>query len=137
MVWQYFVDPEKRLRWQPLQTAIENRPNQQGRLGPGASSHCAHGVGGNALREYLDWRPYRYFTNRFTPLGHGPHFFPGLETFEFIPTDTGTRVQYRFQLDCGPLTRLRFVMMRPGGRRMLARSGKTLGRVLDGDAPVA
>ena len=43
VVWQYFVDPEKRLRWQPLQTAVKNQPNQQGRLGPGASSHCAHG----------------------------------------------------------------------------------------------
>ncbi len=108
VLWQYFVDPEKRLRWQPLQTAIENQPNQQGRLGAGASSHCAHGLGGDALREYLDWRPYSYFTNRFTPLGRGPHFFPGIETFEFIPTDTGTRVDYRFRLeDCGPLTRLR------------------------------
>ena len=35
VVWQYFVDPEKRLRWQPLQTAIKNQPNQQGRLGAG------------------------------------------------------------------------------------------------------
>ena len=43
VVWQYFVDPEKRLRWQPLQTAIKNQPNQDGRFGPGASSHCAHG----------------------------------------------------------------------------------------------
>jgi Protein of unknown function (DUF2652) len=85
VLWQYFVDPEKRLRWQPLQTAIENQPNVQGRLGAGSSSHCAHGVGGDALREYLDWRPYSYFTNRFTPLARGPLFFPCIETFEFIP----------------------------------------------------
>src|SRR5215216_5474026 len=31
VLWQYFVDPEKRLRWQPLQTAIENQPNEIGR----------------------------------------------------------------------------------------------------------
>jgi uncharacterized protein YndB with AHSA1/START domain len=135
LVWQYFVDPEKRLRWQPLQTAIKNHPNRQGRLGPGASSHCAHGAGGDALREYLDWRPYSYFTNRFTPLGRGPHFFPGIETFEFIPTDDGTRVQYRFRLnDCGPVTRLRFLIVRPGGRRMLSRAGTTLREILDEDA---
>lgn len=134
VVWQYFVDPEKRLRWQPLQTAIKDQPNRQGRVGPGASSHCAHGVGGDALREYLDWRPYDYFTSRFTPLGRGPHFFPGIETFEFTPTDTGTLVQYRFQLeDRGPLTRLRFLIIAPGGRRMLGRSGRTLRKILDED----
>ena len=135
VLWQYFVDPEKRLRWQPLQTAIENRPNRHGRLGAGASSHCAHGVGGDALREYVDWRPYSYFTNRFTPLGRGPLFFAGVETFQFIPTDTGTRVDYRFRLeDGGPLMRLRFRILRPAERRVLSRSQKALRRILDEDA---
>ena len=135
LLWQYFVDPEKRLRWQPLQTAVKNQPNRQGRLGPGASSHCAHGFGGDALREYLDWRPYRYFTNRFTPLGRSPLFFPCIETFEFAPSDTGTRVNYRFRLeDRGLLTRLRFRIVRPGGRSVLSRSEKTLRRILDEDA---
>jgi len=81
VVWQYFVEAEKRLRWQPLQTAVKNQPNRQGRLGAGASSHCAHGIHGDALREYLDWRPYSYFTNRFTPLGRGPLFVRLIETF--------------------------------------------------------
>ncbi|MGH2993845.1 MAG: SRPBCC family protein [Solirubrobacterales bacterium] len=135
VVWQYFVDPEKRLRWQPLQTAVKNQPNQQGRLGPGASCHCAHGAGGDVLREYLDWRPYSYFTNRLTPLRRGPLFFPCIETIEFTTTDAGTMVHYRFRLkDCGPLTRLRFLIIRPGGRRVLSRSGKTLRRILDEDA---
>jgi uncharacterized protein YndB with AHSA1/START domain len=135
VVWQYFVDPEKRLRWQPLQTAIENRPNREGRLGPGASSHCAHGVGGDILREYLDWRPYSYFTNRLAPLGRGPFFFPCIETFEFIPTDAGTTVHYRFRLeDRRRLTRLRMLIVGPGGHRMLRRSGKGLRRILDEDA---
>lgn len=134
VVWQYFVDPEKRLRWQPLQTAIKNRPNLEGRMGPGACSHCAHGVGGDALREYIDWRPYLYFTNRFTPLGRGPHFFKGLETFEFSPTGEGTRVRYGFRLeDSGRLTRLRFHLLRPGGQRLLGRSEEALRRVLDED----
>jgi len=134
VVWQYFVDPEKRLRWQPLQTAIKNQPNQHGRLGPGASSHCAHGVGGDVLREYLDWRPYSYFTNRFTPLARGPLFFQCIETFEFSPTDAGTLVHYRVRLeDRGPLTRLRFLIIGPGGRRMLSRAGKKLRRILDED----
>jgi hypothetical protein len=87
------------------------------------------------LREYLDWRPYSYFTNRFTPLGRAPLLFPCIETFQFIPTDTGTRVDYRLRLeDCGPLTRLRFRISRPAGRRVLSRSQKTLRRALDEDA---
>ena len=136
VVWQYFVDPDKRLRWQPLQTAVKNQPNRQGRLGPGASSHCAHGtVGGDVLREYLDWRPHSYFTNRLTPQGRGPLFFPCIETFEFTPTKAGTQVSYRFRLEgCGPLTRLRFLIVRRGGRRILSRSGRTLRRILDEDA---
>jgi uncharacterized protein YndB with AHSA1/START domain len=135
VLWQYFVDPEKRLRWQPLQTAIENRPNAQGRLGAGSSSHCAHGMGGDALREYLDWRPYSYFTNRFTPLARGALFFPCIETVEFIPTETGTRVDYRLRLEHeGRLPRLRFQILRPIGRRVLTRSAKALRRALDEDA---
>jgi hypothetical protein len=135
VVWQYFVDAEKRLRWQPLQTAVNNQPNHHGRLGPGASSHCAHGVGGDVLREYLDWRPCSYFTNRVTPLGRGALFFPCIETFEFTPTDAGTIVHYRLRLeDRRPMTRLRFRIVGPGGRRMLIRAGTTLRRVLDEDA---
>lgn len=89
---------------------------------------------------YDDYGPnaparWTYFTNRFTPLGRGPLFFPCIETIEFTPTDAGTMVHYRFRLkDCGPLTRLRFLIIRPGGRRVLSRSGKTLRRVLDEDA---
>jgi hypothetical protein len=135
VVWQYFVEAEKRLRWQPLQTAVVNHPNPQGRLGPGASSHCAHGAHGDALREYLDWRPYSYFTNRFTPLGRGPLFLPCIETFEFAPTSGGTMVHYRYRLEKrGLLPRLRFLILRPGARRMLSRSGNMLRKILDEDA---
>ncbi len=55
---QYFVDPDKRVRWQPNQKALDTQPNELGRLGTGAASHCAHGLGPDALREYLDWSPY-------------------------------------------------------------------------------
>jgi uncharacterized protein YndB with AHSA1/START domain len=135
VLWQYFVDPEKRLRWQPNQTAIRNKPNEHGRIGAGASSHCAHGVGGDALREYLDWRPYKYFTNRFTPLSWVPMFFPGVETTEFIPTDAGTTmVHYRFRLkDRGRLMRLRFRSTLPIVRRVFIRSAERGMRVMQED----
>jgi hypothetical protein len=77
----------------------------------GASSHCAHGVGGDVLREYLDWRPFRYFTHRFTPLPGGFELAPpAIETVEFIPLeDGGTSVHWRWRLqDRGPEARSRF-----------------------------
>ena len=94
--------PEKRLRWQPFQTAVENQPNADGRMGPGGTIHCAHGeLGGDVLREYLDWRPFSYFTNRFTPLPNGDPLMPkSLETTEFIPLEGGaTTVQWRVRLE--------------------------------------
>ncbi|HEY5625331.1 MAG TPA: DUF2652 domain-containing protein [Dehalococcoidia bacterium] len=100
VVWQYFVEPGKRLRWQTMQTAITNRPNERGRQGTGSTSHCEHGDAGDGLREYLDWQPYRYFTCRFTPLeGYGGAPLM-LETTEFAPLeDGGTRVSYRIRAE--------------------------------------
>lgn len=102
VVWQYFVDPEKRLRWQPGQTAVTNQPNAAGRSGVGASSHCVHGDGeADGLREYLDWRPFQYFTNRWTPLPNGwTDFPPGTETYEFTRlANGGTGMSLRIRLD--------------------------------------
>lgn len=102
VLWQYCVDADKRLRWQQFQTAVETQPNADGRMGAGAASHCAHGeFGGDALREYLDWRPFSYFTNRFTPLGNGPPVMPhSIETNEFIPTGGGTTsMHWRVKLE--------------------------------------
>lgn len=100
VMWQYCVDPRKRLRWQPMQTAIYNRPNKQGRMAAGAASHCAHGPAGDLLREYVDWRPYEYFSIRTTPVSKRAFgLFPGHETLEFVPTEGGTRLYSRFKLD--------------------------------------
>ena len=111
IVWQYFVDPDKRLRWQTMQTSVKNQPNERGRQGVGSSSHCAHGVGGDVLREYLDWRPYNYYTHRFTPLPNGFELAPpAVETIEFFPLeDGGTSVHWRWRLqDRSPETRQQF-----------------------------
>lgn len=125
VLWQYWVDPEKRLRWQSGQTAIDNHPNQEGRLGAGATSHCAHGIIGNISREYIDWRPFRYFTNRTTPIGKGRLFLqPCMETTEFVPLkDGGTLVQFRVRLKHrGLFARLRFWL---SSRAVLARRHRT------------
>lgn len=102
--WQYLVEPGKRLRHVgAVETGIDIHPNADGRYGAGASSHCAHGENGDALREYLDWRPYDYFTCRVTPLpkpdGSVWKYAPkAIETYEFQPLDDGRRTLHRWML---------------------------------------
>jgi hypothetical protein len=138
ILWAYYVEPEKRLLWQPNQVAdgIKNRPNEGGRLGVGASSHCAHATGGDVLREYLDWRPFRYFTNRMTPLGGSLIVQRCIETTEFIPLENGTTmIQYRVRLqDRRRLARLRNRIMRPLYRMLFRRASEKLGKILETDA---
>ncbi len=100
--WQYLVEPEKRHRVvAAVESGIEFHPNSDGRLAAGASSHCAHGAGGDGLREYLDWRPYEYFTCRLSPIeADGVEFFTfvaALETYEFNDLGDG-RTNYRWLL---------------------------------------
>ncbi|MDP9336505.1 MAG: DUF2652 domain-containing protein [Actinomycetota bacterium] len=99
--WQYFVEPGKRLRHTAgAETGIEFTPNREGRVATGASSHCAHGAGGDGLREYLDWRPHEYFTCHLSPVeaeGVEPTIVEGLETYEFIDLGDG-RTEHRWLL---------------------------------------
>jgi hypothetical protein len=101
--WQYCVDPGKRLRHTgALETGVEFHPNAHGRIATGASSHCAHGDGADGLREYLDWRPYEYFTCRLSPVeadGIDPDFVAGLETYEFNVLDDD-RTEHRWLIRC-------------------------------------
>jgi uncharacterized protein YndB with AHSA1/START domain len=102
VVWQYYVQPGRRAEWSmdANETSIVFHPNEQGRLGAGASSHCAHAVGGDALREYLDWRPYEYFTSRLTPLA--PFLvlnIPFIETFSFNDLGDG-RTEFHWTVRC-------------------------------------
>ena len=53
-------------------------------------------VGGDALREYLDWRPYEYFTSRLTLLPPKPISpVPWIETFSFDDLGDG-RTKFRW-----------------------------------------
>lgn len=148
IAWQYFVDPEKRVRWQPNQTAVSYAPNEQGRIGVGASSHCAHGIGSDAVREYLDWRPFEYFTCRFTPLPGGPEVAPdAIETYEFTPDGEGgvsirwrVRVQDRTgdaleRFERGTASMARALDWGEPLRRALAEDAELLG-LPDPDAPM-
>lgn len=99
--WQYYVEPGKRLRHTAaVETGIEFIPNREGRVATGASSHCSHGSGSDGLREYVDWRPYEYFTCHLSPIeaeGVEPTILEGLETYEFIDLGDG-RTEHRWLL---------------------------------------
>jgi uncharacterized protein YndB with AHSA1/START domain len=118
LVWRYFVDPLERLRWSCRlldKNPDKSEPNALGRLGGGASFHCNHGPGGS-MREYVDWRPYSYFTCRTTAPLVGAFLTAGraTETFEFDSTDDGgTVVHYRLRLiDRGAFSKLTFLPAR-------------------------
>lgn len=142
VLWQYWVDPAKRLKWQTVQTAIDDRANSDGRLGVGATSHCAHGGDYDLLRRYIDWRPFSYFTCQVEPTKRSlqnPRSFlyvASTETTEFLPReDGGTVVQYRMRYrNRGRLFRL---MRRPlvtfSGPRTAAALGANLTRLLAED----
>ena len=76
LAWQYVVDPLERQRWACAQydkNPDRDEPNARGRLGAGAKSHCGHGPGPiEAFREFIDWRPFDYFTAQ-----HAEHRTPG------------------------------------------------------------
>ncbi len=104
VAWRYVVDPVERQRWAcRLFDKHPDRqvPNGQGRVGAGASFHCAHGPV-VATREYVDWRPFSYFTCRTHVAGKGGLLAPRLatETVEFFPLDDGrTRVEMRMRIE--------------------------------------
>jgi uncharacterized protein YndB with AHSA1/START domain len=142
VLWQYFIDPEKRLQWHGDGAVAEtNEPNEQGRLGVGAASHCDHGSMA-ALHRYVDWRPFSYFTTELTPT-KGPSLFrlPALETTEFVPEANGwTTTHYRLRLmDRGWFSRLKLrLLVAPFFRRGMARSVELLHSLLeDRDAQAA
>lgn len=141
VIWSYFVDPSKRQRWDFGITAIISQPNDRGRLGVGASSHCAHkgGITG-VLRRYVDWRPFSYFTATANLITH-PFRVPRvtmIETTELTPLEGGgTLVQYRSRIrDRSRFARFVMWLSVPFLRRGFDRSGLTLLRVLEEDGVV-
>ncbi len=96
VLWQYFVDPAKRLRWETNNKAIENEPNSRGRLGPGAYTHCSRE---GCEHRYIDWRPFNYFTEEVTPARRSFWTGPATQTTEFTPGEGDrTMISYRWRL---------------------------------------
>ena len=135
VLWQYSIEPEKRLQWHSGAVAERNELNEWGRLGVGAASHCDHGSVA-ALHRYVDWRPFSYFTTELTPTKGSFLELPYLEMTEFVPEANGwTTTHYRLRLvDRGWLSRLKFrLLLAPLLRRMLAQSVERLRSLLENE----
>jgi hypothetical protein len=102
VAWQYVVDPIERQRWACRRFNEDPdhvERNTEGRLGPGATSHCSHAPGHlMSFREFVDWRPFAYFTSRVTASVAGGLPRSLIETVEFVPVgDLRTRIIIRYR----------------------------------------
>jgi len=91
----------------------------------------------DVLREYLDWRPYSYYTHRFTPLPNGFELAPpAVETIELFPLENGgTSVHWRWRLqDRGPEVRQRFEISAGAIRADTPAGGVRLMKAIKEDA---
>jgi len=89
-VWDWLADTRKRTQWMLGSDWVsDTRP--EGRTGPQASNHCATY---SAIEHVLDWRPFDYYTVRITSRG-----VDALMTVELTPSDRGTRLAWRVQVE--------------------------------------
>jgi uncharacterized protein YndB with AHSA1/START domain len=95
IVWHFLTAPEKRALWQHDTVRVEER-TVAGVRGVGTRNHCVHGDY-IIEEEFLDWKPFRYVTDRSkTPIGMA------LFTMELTAIGDGTHVSVRMLPEGGP-----------------------------------
>lgn len=127
--WAWQLDDALAVRWQGGLTAWTSGPRADGRMGPGAEVHCAHGSQVQRL-EIRSWRPYDCVTVRSEKAGPLPAH---TMTMRFEATDggRGTRLHWWFRDDERTWwSRLRMVFLRRVFVYMGKRDGDKLRRIL-------
>ena len=128
IAWEFVTSPGRRVGWQVGVTGVDVVATGN-RRGVGATNHCMHGSDAS-IEEYLDWRPYDYFTYRNTvPTPSGPIRF--LVTTEFDPTPDGTTVHHRFGAPESPEERAILEQMTPWLEQAMRTSTARLVEQLD------
>ena len=61
IAWAYVTDIEKKIRWQHDIDGMTMTGLAGGRVGLGATQHCAHGKD-STVHDIVDWRPFDYVT---------------------------------------------------------------------------
>ena len=122
VVWEHVSAPDKRLAWMDGATDVI-QSNPRGARGVGTTNHCVHGKQ-TIYEEIVDWKPYRYFTERSRiPMG-GPIAMTILYTMELepLPGDR-TKLSVRMIPDGGMGSRL---MAKAVSKRMNSGFRKSL-----------
>jgi len=84
VAWAWVTDLDKKMRWQQGIDAMSMSGLSRGRIGPGATQHCAHGKG-STQHDIVDWRPFDYVTWHIRlPMGAVVR-----QTAEFTPLKNG------------------------------------------------
>jgi hypothetical protein len=135
IIWDAWLDPKKRLVWEDDLTSTEYEPNDRGRTGAGGAMHCAHGSA-LSVHRFLDWKPFRYWTDVSRPVKGLLAPPPAMSTYELTPLDERTtRATLRMRLDGGRLSRaFTRTVMGPMIRRALERYGRQLTEVSEAHA---
>jgi len=123
LVWDHLTSPAKRLVWQE-DTQDLKQTNPRGSRGVGTTNHCVHGKSA-VYEEILDWKPYRYMTERSTsPMG------PMTMMFEFSPIAGGdrTKVIVRIKPEGGLKQKL---MLKAFGKKMTEGFNKGMANLVE------
>ncbi len=98
IAWAYVTDVEKKIRWQHGLDGMTMTGLARGRIGPGATQHCAHGKD-STIHDIVDWRPFDYVTWHIRlPMGAIVR-----QTAELTPLDNGgTHLSLRCAKPEGP-----------------------------------
>jgi hypothetical protein len=94
VAWSYVTDVDKKIRWQQGIDGMTMTGKSAGRVGTGATQHCAHGKE-STVHDIVDWRPFDYVTYHI----HTPFGTVVRETAEFTPLDNGGT---HLSLRCAP-----------------------------------
>jgi hypothetical protein len=129
VAWEFVTTPGRRIIWQQGVTGVELIATGN-RRGVGATNHCMHGKSTPTIEEILDWRPYDYFTCRYTvPTPTGPVRF--VATTEFEPLAGGTILHQRFAAPQTHKERTIMEQMLPGLAEAVRASTTHLAEQLD------
>ena len=128
MVWEHITSPAKRLAWSSGVTDLV-QDNPRGARGVGTVNHCVHGKQ-TIYEEILDWKPYRYFSDRSKmPMGIVCVF-----TTEFAPLDgERTRLTVRMRPEGGMASRLMVRAMRKKMAADFSGGMRKLGGILEAE----
>lgn len=102
VVWHWITDPQKKTLVVGAGSVFTAKTRPGGRIGPGATNHCAHGKNLKKLlvETILDWRPFDYLTQETI---NGKMVFRDTYKLESLSNNQGTRLHMYTNLVNVPL----------------------------------